>query len=54
MYSSGTTGASKGVRVTASNLLAGVDNFTREFTPDASSSSLVPPPYYHIAASAGR
>jgi long-chain acyl-CoA synthetase len=51
MYSSGTTGASKGVRVTASNLLAGVDNFTREFTPDASSSSLVPPPYYHIAAS---
>ena len=51
MYSSGTTGASKGVCVTADNLLTGVATFVAEFSPDAASRSLVPPPYYHIAAS---
>jgi acyl-CoA synthetase (AMP-forming)/AMP-acid ligase II len=51
MYSSGTTGASKGVCVTAENLLTGVATFVAEFAPDAGSRSLVPPPYYHIAAS---
>jgi long-chain acyl-CoA synthetase len=51
MYSSGTTGASKGVCITAGNLLSAVATFVAEFTPDAGSRSLVPPPYYHIAAS---
>jgi len=51
MYSSGTTGASKGVCITADNLLTGVATFVAEFAPDAASRSLVPPPYYHIAAS---
>ena len=51
MYSSGTTGASKGVCITAENLLTGVATFVAEFAPDADSRSLVPPPYYHIAAS---
>ncbi len=51
MYSSGTTGASKGVCITAENLLTGVATFVGEFAPDAGSRSLVPPPYYHIAAS---
>ena len=51
MYSSGTTGASKGVCITAENLLTGVATFVAEFAPDAGSRSLVPPPYYHIAAS---
>jgi long-chain acyl-CoA synthetase len=51
MYSSGTTGASKGVCVTADNLLTGVATFVAEFAPDSGSRSLVPPPYYHIAAS---
>ena len=51
MYSSGTTGPPKGIRITADNLLFGVANFADEFTPDESSSSLVSPPYYHIAAS---
>jgi acyl-CoA synthetase (AMP-forming)/AMP-acid ligase II len=51
MYSSGTTGAAKGVCITADNLLTGVATFVAEFAPDASSRSLVPPPYYHIAAS---
>ena len=51
MYSSGTTGASKGVCITADNLLSGVTTFAAEFTPDSGSRSLVPPPYYHIAAS---
>jgi long-chain acyl-CoA synthetase len=51
MYSSGTTGPPKGIRITADNLLFAVANFTDEFRPDKSSSSLVSPPYYHIAAS---
>jgi acyl-CoA synthetase (AMP-forming)/AMP-acid ligase II len=51
MYSSGTTGAAKGVCITAENLLTGVATFVGEFAPDAGSRSLVPPPYYHIAAS---
>jgi acyl-CoA synthetase (AMP-forming)/AMP-acid ligase II len=51
MYSSGTTGASKGVCITAENLLTGVATFVAEFAPDTNSRSLVPPPYYHIAAS---
>jgi acyl-CoA synthetase (AMP-forming)/AMP-acid ligase II len=51
MYSSGTTGASKGVCISAENLLTGVATFVAEFAPDADSRSLVPPPYYHIAAS---
>lgn len=51
MYSSGTTGPPKGIRITADNLLFSVANFTNEFKPDAFSSSLVSPPYYHIAAS---
>jgi acyl-CoA synthetase (AMP-forming)/AMP-acid ligase II len=51
MYSSGTTGAAKGVCITAENLLTGVATFVEEFAPDAGSRSLVPPPYYHIAAS---
>ncbi|NNN01608.1 MAG: long-chain-fatty-acid--CoA ligase [Acidimicrobiaceae bacterium] len=51
MYSSGTTGAPKGIQITADNLLFAVANFTHEFGPDESSSNLVSPPYYHIAAS---
>jgi acyl-CoA synthetase (AMP-forming)/AMP-acid ligase II len=51
MYSSGTTGASKGVCITAENLLTGVAAFVDEFSPGPDSRSLVPPPYYHIAAS---
>jgi long-chain acyl-CoA synthetase len=51
MYSSGTTGASKGVLITAANLGAGVEAFVDEFQPDADTRSLVLPPYYHIAAS---
>jgi long-chain acyl-CoA synthetase len=51
MYSSGTTGPPKGIQITASNLLFAVANFTNEFRPDESSSNLVSPPYYHIAAS---
>jgi long-chain acyl-CoA synthetase len=51
MFSSGTTGPPKGIRITADNLLFAVANFTNEFKPDESSSSLVSPPYYHIAAS---
>ena len=51
MYSSGTTGPSKGIQITAGNLLFAVANFTNEFRPDESSSNLVSPPYYHIAAS---
>jgi long-chain acyl-CoA synthetase len=51
MYSSGTTGPPKGIQITADNLLFAVANFTNVFRPDESSSSLVSPPYYHIAAS---
>lgn len=51
MYSSGTTGPPKGIQITAQNLLFAVANFTDEFQPDESSSNLVSPPYYHIAAS---
>ncbi|MFZ1062653.1 MAG: long-chain-fatty-acid--CoA ligase [Acidimicrobiales bacterium] len=51
MYSSGTTGPPKGIQITADNLLFAVANFTNEFRPDETSSNLVSPPYYHIAAS---
>ena len=50
MYSSGTTGRPKGVQITVHGLLWAVDAFGAQFDMDAGSVSLVPTPYYHIAA----
>ncbi|MCO7220128.1 long-chain-fatty-acid--CoA ligase [Klenkia sp. PcliD-1-E] len=50
MYSSGTTGRPKGVQITVAGLLAAVDAFGALIDVDADSVSLVPTPYYHIAA----
>ncbi|MFI5952638.1 long-chain-fatty-acid--CoA ligase [Cryptosporangium sp. NPDC051539] len=50
MYSSGTTGRPKGVTTTVAGFLWAVDAFGRQFDVSAASVSLVPTPYYHIAA----
>ncbi|MDX6741161.1 AMP-binding protein [Actinocorallia sp. A-T 12471] len=49
MYSSGTTGRPKGVRISADGLAAGAELFGACFDVDADSRSLVPIPYFHIA-----
>lgn len=50
MYSSGTTGRPKGVTTTVEGFLWAVDAFSAQFEISSSSVSLVPTPYYHIAA----
>jgi long-chain acyl-CoA synthetase len=50
MYSSGTTGRPKGVTTTVEGFLWAVDAFSAQFDISSSSVSLVPTPYYHIAA----
>ncbi|GAA3523036.1 fatty acid--CoA ligase [Aeromicrobium panaciterrae] len=50
MYSSGTTGRPKGVTTTVAGFLWAVDAFSALFDVSTSSVSLVPTPYYHIAA----
>jgi long-chain acyl-CoA synthetase len=50
MYSSGTTGRPKGVTTTVAGFLAAVDTFSSLFDVSPASVSLVPTPYYHIAA----
>ncbi|WP_456695955.1 long-chain-fatty-acid--CoA ligase [Aeromicrobium sp. P5_D10] len=50
MYSSGTTGRPKGVTTTVAGMLWAVEAFGALFNPSPSSVSLVPTPYYHIAA----
>ncbi|MGN6606729.1 MAG: long-chain-fatty-acid--CoA ligase [Jatrophihabitans sp.] len=50
MYSSGTTGRPKGVETTAAAMLWGVATFGSQFDVSPSAISLVPTPYYHIAA----
>ena len=50
MYSSGTTGRPKGVRVSVHGLLWVVDVFGGQFDMQPTSVVLVPTPYYHIAA----
>jgi acyl-CoA synthetase (AMP-forming)/AMP-acid ligase II len=49
IYSSGTTGRPKGVRVGADQLAWSVAAFGSCFDVDAESRSLVPVPYYHVA-----
>jgi acyl-CoA synthetase (AMP-forming)/AMP-acid ligase II len=49
IYSSGTTGRSKGVRVDAGQLEWSVAAFGSCFDVDSGSRSLVPVPYYHVA-----
>ena len=50
MYSSGTTGRPKGVTTTVGGFLWAVEAFGGLFDPSPASVSLVPTPYYHIAA----
>ncbi|KQX74424.1 long-chain-fatty-acid--CoA ligase [Aeromicrobium sp. Root472D3] len=50
MYSSGTTGRPKGVTTTVEGFLWAVDAFSAQFDITPDSVSLVPTPYYHIAA----
>ena len=50
MYSSGTTGRPKGVTTTVGGFLWAVEAFGGLFGPTPDSVSLVPTPYYHIAA----
>jgi acyl-CoA synthetase (AMP-forming)/AMP-acid ligase II len=50
MYSSGTTGRPKGVRISVHGLLWVVDVFGAQFDMVPTSVVLVPTPYYHIAA----
>ncbi|GAB2830023.1 fatty acid--CoA ligase [Actinocorallia aurea] len=49
MYSSGTTGRPKGVRISADGLASAADLFGACFDVDADSRSMVPIPYFHIA-----
>jgi acyl-CoA synthetase (AMP-forming)/AMP-acid ligase II len=49
IYSSGTTGRPKGVLVSADQLVWSVRAFGACFDVDATSRSLVPVPYYHVA-----
>lgn len=50
MYSSGTTGRPKGVTTTVAGMLWAVGAFSAQFDVSPDSVSLVPTPYYHIAA----
>ncbi|GAA0233364.1 long-chain-fatty-acid--CoA ligase [Cryptosporangium japonicum] len=50
MYSSGTTGRPKGVMTTVAGFLWAVGAFGTQFDVSSASVSLVPTPYYHIAA----
>jgi long-chain acyl-CoA synthetase len=50
MYSSGTTGRPKGVTTTVEAMVWAVDAFGAQFGPSRDMVSLVPTPYYHIAA----
>jgi acyl-CoA synthetase (AMP-forming)/AMP-acid ligase II len=50
MYSSGTTGRPKGVTTTVEAFLWAVEAFGAQFDVTPASVSLVPTPYYHIAA----
>jgi len=50
MYSSGTTGHPKGVTTTVEGMLWAVQAFGAQFGPTPDMVSLVPTPYYHIAA----
>ncbi len=50
MYSSGTTGKPKGVTTTSDAMLAAVAAFSAQFEVGPDTVSLVPTPYYHIAA----
>ncbi len=50
MYSSGTTGRPKGVMTTVAGFLWAVERFGANFDVSPASVSLVPTPYYHIAA----
>jgi len=50
MYSSGTTGRPKGVETTVDAMLWAVEAFSAQFDVSDASVSLVPTPYYHIAA----
>ncbi|KAA1425175.1 long-chain-fatty-acid--CoA ligase [Mumia zhuanghuii] len=50
MYSSGTTGRPKGVTTTVAGFLWAVEAFGAQFDVSPASVSLVPTPYYHIAA----
>lgn len=50
MYSSGTTGKPKGVTTTSDAMLAAVEAFSAQFEVGPDTVSLVPTPYYHIAA----
>ncbi|WP_051570736.1 AMP-binding protein [Cryptosporangium arvum] len=50
MYSSGTTGRPKGVTTTVAGFLWAVGAFGPAFDVSSASVSLVPTPYYHIAA----
>ncbi|MCD9153865.1 long-chain-fatty-acid--CoA ligase [Aeromicrobium duanguangcaii] len=50
MYSSGTTGTPKGVTTTGDAMLAAVAAFSAQFEVGPDTVSLVPTPYYHIAA----
>ncbi len=50
MYSSGTTGRPKGVTTTSDAMLAAVEAFSAQFEVGPDTVSLVPTPYYHIAA----
>jgi len=50
MYSSGTTGTPKGVTTTGDAMLAAVAAFAAQFEVGPDTVSLVPTPYYHIAA----
>jgi len=50
MYSSGTTGRPKGVTTTVAGFMWALDAFSAQFDVSSSSVSLVPTPYYHIAA----
>jgi long-chain acyl-CoA synthetase len=48
LFTSGTTGKSKAVEITASNLRYSIKNFEEPFTLDGMDRILTPIPYYHI------
>lgn len=50
IYSSGTTGRPKGVMTTVASMLWAVEAFSAQFDPSREAVSLVPTPYYHVAA----
>jgi long-chain acyl-CoA synthetase len=50
IYSSGTTGRPKGVTTSVEAMLWAVEAFGSQFSPSPETVSLVPTPYYHVAA----